>query len=478
MMPSRNASGGRVGLRFDPVGGGQFKQAVQQMVEAERQPIKNLEARKAREEARMKLFQEFKGKVTSINNTLSEFTNFKKFRDLKADLGDGSTLCNVTIDKDKAEPGTYSLQIDQLAERTSLITNGFSDPDANVMGIGFIVADLKNGDSAEIFIDEDHSSLHGIAGQINQRQDLPFRASVVKDMSDPEKPWRIIVSARGDKDTQELVFPELYFLDGTQDLYIDDQHESQNALLKLDGFEIEAEQNDISEFLQGVNLHLKQAREGQAFTLTITQDHKKMSGKMKGLVDQVNGVLDFINKQNKIDDKSDTKSTFAGDTGLQNIEYRIRNLLHEGFPSTNPDTGEYKFVFLNQMGVEFDKTGQLKFSEEKFEKVLESDFDSVAEAITGGFGFAAQLREVIDGYTRVGNGLLTVREQGLRQRIQKLDSDIAEKERRVDQKAQALTQQFARLEASLAGMQRQQAYLSATMPGGGGGNLVSQLLGG
>src|SRR5689334_9626920 len=117
-----------VGLRFDPVGGGQFKQALQATIEAERQPIKNLEARKAREEAKMKLFQDFKSKFSGIDRALSEMSDFKKFVEMKADVGDASPYVGVTIDKELAQPGTYQIQVDQLAQRSSVITNGFENP--------------------------------------------------------------------------------------------------------------------------------------------------------------------------------------------------------------------------------------------------------------------------------------------------------------------------------------------------------------
>ena len=467
-----------MGLRFDPMGGGQFKEAVKQIVEAERMPIKNMEQRKSREEARMKLFQDFKNKFTGMDKTLQEFADFRKFRELKADLGDASSLVGVTIDKERAETGSYVLQLDQLAARSSVISNGFENPDEICLGIGFVVGERADGEVSEIFIDEEHASLRGVASQINADPELAFRASVIQDKANPEQPWRLIISSKKDGNDNFMVFPEFYFLDGTEDFYIAGDHEAQNALLQIDGFEIEADTNLVKEFLQGINLHLKQAKPDEPFTLNITQDYQKIAGKMKALVDQVNGILDFINKQNQIDEKSDTKSTFAGDTSLQTIEYRLRNLLHEGFPVGDPDEDGFHFKFINQMGVEFDKSGHLEFKEEKFTKVLESDFDGVSEAITGPYGFANQLRTVVGAYTRPSDGLLAIKEGGLRSRIRRIDDDIARKERMVNQKQESLVRQFSKLQASLAAMQQQQQYLSAALPGGAGGNMVQALLGG
>ncbi len=467
-----------MGLRFDPVGGGQFKQAVQQIVEAERQPIKQLEARKKTEEAKGKLFQEFKGKFANFDKTLSEFANFRAFRELKVDVGDAASFVDVTVDKTRAEPGTYQIEVNQLAKRSSVMTNGFENPDEAALGVGYVVFQLPNGDSRELFIDEDKSSLRGIASAINLDKDSPVQASVINDQARPENPWRLILSSKKDGAQEAVDFPEVYFLDGDREIYYEENQSPENAQLKVDGFEIEAGSNSIKEFLTGVNVRLKQARPDSPITITITEDTSKIAGKVKGMVDQVNGILEFINKQNQVDDKTDTKATFAGDTSLQSVEYRLRNLLHEGFPVQDSADSDLRYVFTNQFGIEFEKNGSITFKEDKFKAALEKDFHGVSEAITGEFGIAQQLKKVISGYTRQPDGLIGLREAALKQRIKSIDDDIANKERRVEKKQQSLVEQFSKLEASLSNMQRQSQYLSATLGGGSGGNLVSQLLGG
>ncbi len=467
-----------MGLRFDPIGGGQFKAAVKQIMEAESRPIRLLEAQKARQEARMKLFEQFKTKVSDLQKSLGEISTFQKFREFKVDMGDGANLAEVTVDKEKAQPGSYALTIDQLAQRTSAISNGFENPDAPVIGMGYIATHETNGKDGEIFVDSEHSSLHGIANLINQTADFPVRAAVIKDASDSDTPWKLILTAKKEGQANEVNFPNFYFLDGEKEFYMDDDRDAKNAKIEMDGFPIEAESNNLPDFLPGVNLHLKQANPGHPFTFTISEDHKKIAGKMKALVDQLNTVFSFITKQNAVDEHSDTTTTFAGDTGLQSIEYRLRNLLQEGFPVGDPNSPGFHRLFFNQMGIEFEKTGQLKFSEDKFSNALEKNFDTISQGLTGPYGFSYQLRTVLDGYTRPLNGLLTIREQGMRHNIQDIDRQIDDKSRMLDRRQQELTQKFARLEGSLADLQRQQQYLSSTLPTAGGNNLVAQLLGG
>ncbi len=469
-----------MGLRFDPVGGGQFKEALKQIIEAERQPIKQIEKRKGVEEAKSKLFQEFKGKFANFDRALNDLATFKNFRDLKVELGDGTQFVDVTVDKNLAEPGTYQLEVSQLAKRSSIMSNGFSSPDEPVAGMGFVVMNMPDGDSKEIFVSGSDGSLRGIAMKINQDKDSPVQASVVNDQSDSKTPWKLIMTAKKDGLPNEIDFPEFYFMDGERDLYVSERNDADNALLKLDGFELEAGSNQIKEFLTGVNLNLKQARPDQPITIKIQEDYQKIAGKVKTMVEQVNGILEFINKQNQIDSKSDTRSTFAGDTSLQTIEYRLRNLLHEGFPvgDLNGDPDDLRFVFTHSMGVEFDKAGKVNFNEQKFQKALEDDFGGVSQAISGEWGMANQLKKVIGGYTRMPDGMIPMREQAIRTRIKRMDDDITAKEVRLERRTQNLTDQFSRLQSSLSNLQRQGQYVQAMGGGGGGGNMVSQLLGG
>jgi flagellar hook-associated protein 2 len=465
-----------VGLRFDPVGGGQFKQAVQQLIEVEKQPLKGLEARKGVEESKMKLFQDFKGRFSGLNKILNDFTDFRKFRELKVDLGDGTTLMSVSVDKDKAEPGTYQIQINELAERSSIISNAFPDPDEKVLGVGYITLYSANGDKHQVFVDEKSSSLRGVAALLNRQDDAPVRASVIQDAADPENQWKLLLSAKKSGADEGIEFPEFYFVDGSRDFYTEDYHDAQNALLYIDGFPVETNGNQVADFLSGVSVELKGAQPEKPFTLKITEDYAKVSGKVKSLVDEANKILEFINKQNQIDQSSDTRSTFAGDTSLQNIEFQLRNLVHEPMLVLDADGEVVKSYRMNQLGVEFEKTGLLTFKEEKFTKALERDFEGVGQAITGEAGFGAGLKRFLDGYTRGATGLLATREQGIRTRIKEIDNQIDMKNRQIDRKIQSITDTFSKLQSTIGSMQRQQQYLSSSL-GGGGGNMIGQLLG-
>ncbi len=467
-----------MGLRFDPMGGGQFKAALNSIIEAEKQPIKALEKRKETETTKMKLFGEFKGKFTGLQGSLAGMIGFNKFKELKAELGDGAQLMSVSIDKEKANVGSWEVEVKELAERSSMISNGFSDPNKSVLGLGYITMQLANGENQDVYVTKEDSSLYGIATKINSMTESAVKATVLKDVTDSEKPYRLVITAKKDGAENEIKFPQMYFVDGEEDFSIDQDKGSKNALLSVDGFEVELGSNDVPDFLQGVGVQLKQAKPGQKFSFSVKADYQKVTEKIKKVIDGVNGMLEFINKQNQVNQDTDTKSTFAGDTSLQNIEFRMRNLMHEGFGAHFENEDSFKIYHLTELGIEFDKKGGLSIKEEKFQKAMEGDFEGVAEAISGDKGFVAQLKSVLDGFADPATGILNSREKSIQSRIKQIDDSIGGKQRNLEKKTEALTNQFSRLQGSLSNMQRQSSYLSATLGGSAGGNPISQLLGG
>ncbi len=465
-----------MGLRFDPIGGGKFKQFVQQIIEVESQPIQQLEARKAKEQQKLQLFKDFKGKFTGLQTALDKISTQKNLREFKVDLGDGASLMNVTVDRERAVPGSYQMEIEALANRSSMITNPVEDPDQRNLGIGYVVVNKADGDTWSVFVDESESSLNAIAKKINETKDAPIQAAVIQDAYDQNERYRLLLTSKKDGFYNGVEFPQLYFLDG-RSFWVEDDILSENALMKVDGFEVEGNGNDVPDFITGVNIQLKQARPGETFTMKIDLDKQKIAAKVKEVVEKTNEILKFINLQNAVDDKTDTSTKFTGDTSLQSVEYRLRNLMHEGFLAGFNSNEEPKILHMREVGVSFAKDGSLTFSEDKLNQALDKDYDGVSEALAGDFGFGYQMSEVLKGWTRPFDGLLTTREKGLQSRIDQIDRNIDTKSRYLEQRTKTLTEKFSRLQGALGALQQQGQYVQATLGSTGGGNLVQQLLG-
>ncbi len=443
------------------LGGGRFKQYVKDIINAEREPIRQIENRKAKEQEKLKLVQEFTQRVRKLPEIYRELDSMKKFRELKADYP-AKDLLDVTVDKDFAQPGEYQLEVTQLAGRHSMISDGFENKDDEV-GVGYFSYTLPSGDSKSVYIGPGSNTLEGIVNTINAQKGLGVTASLVNDGSGSDRPWRVVVAAKKSGMENDIEFPDFYFLDGDFRFYVDDERSAQNAIIKFNGFEIMSQANRF-ELLPGVTVDLKQAKEDFEFTLQISEDIPKIAAKVKALVDAINNVLDFINKQNQVDDKTDTSKTLAGDSTLFGIESRVRSWVFESFNVNDPEVDEEEFYMrLSDVGIQFEKTGMLSFKEDKFKKSMEKDYQSVAMLFAGEGNFISNLKVLTESVVTQRGGIITSRENGIRERMKRMDGDIANKEANLARREVALKRQFSNLESLMSNMQGQQQYLAQAL---------------
>lgn len=457
-----------MGIAFGSINTGLPKDIVQQIMKAERIPLTGMETRKTKEDSKKKLVEELSGLVEGIRGHLAQNATARSLRELKHDGRDD--IVGVTLDKAVALPGTYQVEVMQLAQKSSAMTSGFEDPDESYIGVGYIKYQLPNGENKEVYVDSDNASLRKVAKLINRDVASGLRATVVNDGSGSDTPWRLILSLDKTGDDNKAEFPYFYFVDGENDFYLELEREAHDAKIKLDGFEIEVPENKASEIIPGVTLDLKKAAPGEEFTLRISEDVQAVTQKVQTLVDKINAVLDFIHTQNNLDEKTDTSQTLGGDSILQSLEGRLRSTIFENI--------ETKFGYrrFGDLGINFQKDGKLQLDAKKLEDKLSKNYEEVAEILTGHFpedgglkteGFMDKLNKSVGELLRVPDGLLTSRKRGLQSKIDQIDRRIADKQRMLEQKEKNLKDKFARLESTISQIKGSGAGIAAL--GGGAG---------
>lgn len=452
------------GIRFGSINTGLPPNIVDQLIEAERIPVKQLEARKMKSEEKMKLVEDLQTKVGDIRKNLGELANTRGFTDVKLTSGD-PTVISGTVDPASYTPGNWNIEVMQLAQKASVKTNGFPDKDKTEIGIGYFRFQTSDGNK-DVYINNNNNTLEGAAKAINQAG-IGVRASVINDRKDSDNPWKLVLSSDGVGTDKSVEYPRLYFLDGDQDMYFDSEVEAKNGIVKVDGFEMEIGDNVLKDVIPGVTLELKQASPGRAVNLTVKEDLEVVSGKIKGFVDALNSVLGFIQTQSKMTKDTDTTKTLGGDSILRSVESRIRQLVQ------NPQYGLKGSVrSLNQLGITFNRAGTLDFDQKKFNAALAANPEHVQEFFAGdGFstGFIAAVRREVTNLTNPGFGPLNNRARGLKTQIDQMDQRIEQKERQLVKKEEQLRNKFAKLEETMSRIKGQGAQVSAIASGGFGG---------
>lgn len=452
------------GIRISGMASGLPPNIVEQLMEAERIPVKTMETEKSKQDNKLKLVTDLDTKVRDITKNLNELTGAGGFLDKKLTSGDPNVV-DGTVDPNSAIPGDYQIEVVQLAQKPAAISNTFPDRDKTQIGVGYIKFETPEGEK-EVYINGKNSTLDGVASQINKAE-VGLRATVVQDSKDADNPFRLIVSGLKTGNGEQVSFPTIYMLDGDQDMYFDDSIKSQNAKIKIDGFEIEIPENQLKDYVPGVTLDLKSAAPGRPIRLTVKENLEVISGKVKTFVDSYNAALKFIQDQNKIsqDGKNQRLGPLGGDSLLRSVESALRRVI------LNPQLGvESPIRRVGELGIEFNRNGTLEFKQEVFNKAVADNPIGVAAFLRGdnfSVGFVPTIKREISNLTAAGTGILGNRKKTLQDKINQINTRIDGKERQLEKREESLRKKFSDLEQKMSSL-NQQGGAFAAMKGAGG----------
>ena len=444
------------GIKIGGLASGLPPNLVDQVIEAERAPVKQMQEKKAKIEDKVKLIGDFETKVNDISKSMSSLIGRRGFVDKQFNSG-FPDIISGTIDPEVAEPGEYTLEVMQLASKPSVVSNGFPDKNETSIGVGYIRFNTKDGEK-EVYFSKENSTLEKLTATINQAG-VGVVATVVNDRSDKEDSYKIELAGAETGDDNEVEFPVVYTIDGDRDFQFVENHKAKNARYKLDGHEFENADNVITDLLPGVTLDLKQAKEGTPVRVGNSENYDKISEKMKSFVDSYNAALAFIQGQNKlVDGKNGMQrlGPLGGDSMLRMTQGRMQGIIQD------VQITESDIKRIIELGVEFNRNGTLEFNQDKFKKVLTENPQRVVKFLRGNLvdvGFIPNLTNKLKSLTQVGSGIISSRKKNFQERVDQADQRIDRKEKNLEKREEQLRRQFSKMEESMAKINSQAGAL-------------------
>ena len=113
-----------------------------------------MEEKKGKIESKKELLLDLTKKVEAMRGSIFANKSERSFRELMIKVSGNGV--DATIDKNVAQPGSYQIEVLQLAQKSSAISNGVEDKDNTYVGVGYLQYELPNGDTKEVYIDSDH----------------------------------------------------------------------------------------------------------------------------------------------------------------------------------------------------------------------------------------------------------------------------------------------------------------------------------
>lgn len=451
------------GVRVPGMGSG-LMSVVDQIMIAEREPLKQMDVKKQKIENKLGLVNDLEGRLTKVKTELKSIVGGKKFQDYSLNVSDPDVIAG-TVESEKVIPGQWKIEVVRLAENSGALSNVIADKNKTRLGVGYLKFNTPDGEK-KVFINDSNNTLDGISRAINT-SDLGMTATVVQDGAEGDDGYRLIISSEHYGNNQDVRFPTIYLLDGESDLNFDQERDSKNGLIKVNGFDVEVVNNKLNEVIPGVSLDIKSAKPGKEVNISVAENYEAIETKLKGFVDSMNGVLGFIQQQNTMDEKTDTSKTLGGDSSLRTVESRIKQLIMD--PLYNVQGPIQR---LSQLGVEFNRSGTLDFKEDKFKKLIKTNAKDILQFMSGDGslqgGFIGKAKMTIDNALGSGTGVLSNKKKGLQNQMSQIDRNIESKEKNLANKEEQLRRKFSKLEEQMSKLQAQGAQVGAIGGGSGG----------
>ena len=433
---------------------------VEKLIEVERIPIKNVEGRKNKIAEEQKSFKELGGLVSALGTTLNSLRNRPDFIKLKVESSHPDII-DGTVDN-TAVPGSYEIEVRNLAKTHKLLAEAFPDKDETPVGFGYMSIELDDGTNFDIDIDPDASTLQDVARQINDAR-AGCRAVIINTKEGLENKGEdgfrlLVISEKSGKEAKVYIDPDTTYLE------FKEQVTGRNLEMLFEDVPVFDEDNTVDSLMPGLGLNAKRAEPGTKVTVKIDYDADKTLESITGFVESYNKVNEFVDKQFQVDPQTNKAGTLSRDNTLRNL----RRALQQSTAYQGP--GTYKN--LADVGITSDpKTGALKIDETKAKKALADDYLGVADLFTQGVnggGVGTSMSESVRGLQNSQFGILPSKDREYKRLLANFDDDISKRERNASQRAEGIKRKFAALETLMNGMKAQGGAIASSLGGQAG----------
>ena len=428
---------------------------VEQLVTAERAPTAN------------RLTQ----RETKANEELSALGKFKSalatFKDALAKLTDSATFQGraVTVEDDKvftatagstSLPGTYSVEVMNLASAQRLRSIGFADATTGI-GTGNLAITV-NGQTANIVIGSPANTLNDIRDAINDSPDNPGVRATIVNASDGA---HLIVSSTETGASNAITIAvsggdgglaSFAYAAGAPANPMLELQAAADANVVIDGFPVTSASNDITDAIDGVTINLVAAKPGTMLDVSIEYDPEGAKTSVAGFVTAYNKLIDTVTELTRYNADTRDAAPLLGDATVRGIRDQLRREMSKTL-------GSGDFTSLAAIGVTTETTGKLAVDATKLGAAIDADFDAVSNLFSGTGGLATRLETIAEATLSTGSTIAT-REDALKTTLKTITDQRETLDERIERVRARLLDQFNAMDRLLGQLKNTSSFLS------------------
>ena len=484
------------GMSFIGSYSGIDQNTIDQLMQAERMPLKQLENKKVSITEKQNAWKDVNTRLNSLFEKMKALKTSSSFN-TKTAVSSDDKFVSMSVGNSAPE-GKYNISIKQLATNNSVIGNRVKDSegkelegdkplDKELNQEGTFTIKNKDGIEQTITV-KSTDSLRKIVeninlatkdskdseGKIQENTGTGISATILDNrivLKDETTGARNI----GLSDTDNML-SKIGLVSMSEVTYPLDKNEAefsgvkfingQDAVFNLNGIEITRSENRISDAIDGIVINLNKVHDtGQSDTVTISSDTEKAAKAMQDFVDQYNSTMKFIEEKTAAGDPKvpGSKGSLAGESSLIRLQTSLRTLVTDklGVEGSNIKDA-------SQIGIStVDKFGALTFDKAKFLEELGKDKDSVMNFLNPGknaegkdqIGLVDRVNDYINGFVSKSDGIIKDKNESYEKTLKDLASRIENFEARMVKKEAYYVKTFTALDLAMMKAEDQMGWL-------------------
>lgn len=344
---------------------------ISSILDVERIPINQLEARKADHQVEDNAWQSVKARYSAIRTALDALdsaSDFDKFASVTSSHADAVAATTTGA----ASPGSVSFTVDQLAANHQVASAAnFSGLD-DLVGAGDFTITIGGTDHTVTATVE--TTVAQLAASINGL-DAGVSASVI---SVDGTNYKLLLSAEDTGDANVFTTSGNVGSLGTMDVI----QQGLDAEITIgsggSGLTLSRSTNTITDLLPGVSIELAETTTS-AVTVATRRDTEAAATAITELITEVNTTLTTIADLTRYSPESDTSGPLAGDATARSLALDLRSAI-SGFVNS----GSSDYAVASSVGISLNREGTFDIDESKLRAALDDDFDAVVGTLVEG----------------------------------------------------------------------------------------------
>lgn len=428
---------------------------INELMDIERIPYKNLETKKSNLENQQAVFRQLNTKLTLFQVAASEMRYESAYNKNTSSLSASGILGATT--GDAAIKGSYEIEVISLAKNGAVAFEGVSGKAASLNGQTFTI----NG--KEITVDslgefkDNKTALEAIVSKINGNSTAYGGRANLVDM-DGKGTYALSITSTNSKDPVSLT------VTGASTIGTVKPYAGQDAELVVNGMTVTRSTNEVKGAIEGVTLNLTAM--GKT-TLTVGKDNAAITESAEKFVNAYNDLMELINKNLAKPEDKNTTNPLQSDSVLKSLKDKLYGLFTEVMPASVVNDGTGRAGMMEQIGFSIDKnagsgsqmTGKITFDKAAFASALSENADRVAKMFINRTD--AIWTTMNSSFAGTSRGIIASKITGYDSQIKTVDERLEIMERSLMLKEARLSQQFNNMEVMLSSLNNTKDWLTS-----------------